>query len=242
MVEPLVLLHGWGLNRCVWDPFLSELDPSLAFPLDLPGYGGPTVSPYDLASLASELLAKSPAHAVWFGSSLGGMIALQAAIMQPDRISKLVLVGTTPRFVKEQNWQYGTDVEVFMQFTRDLEADYLKALNRFLLLQAGRAEQSRYLIRELIANIDRCGRPTVEVLRSGIQCLQQADLRPQLASVSCPTLIVQGTLDRITPPAAAEYLQAHINGAELRTMHAGHLPFMSHPSDFANTVGNFLCS
>ena len=237
-----MLLHGWGLNRCVWDPFLAEFDPPFAFPLDLPGYSCPTVSPYDLASLANELLAKSPAHAVWFGSSLGGMIALQAAVMQPKRITKLVLVGTTPRFVKERNWEYGTDVEVFMRFAQELETDYLKALNRFLLLQAGRTDQSRRLIRELIANIDHCGRPVAEVLRSGMQCLQKADLRPLLTSVSCPTLIVQGSLDRITPPAAAEYLQAHINGADLHTMHAGHLPFMSHPSDFVNSVDRFLCS
>lgn len=242
MVEPLVLLHGWGLNRCVWDALLGELDATHAFPLDLAGYGCNTVSPYDLATLADDALVKAPTQAIWIGSSLGGMIALQAAIMRPERIAKLVLVGTTPRFVKENDWRHGTDVEVFMRFAQELETDYLQALHRFLLLQAGRADNARRLVRELIANIDRCGRPTPEVLRAGMQCLQDADLRSQLDAIACPTLIVQGELDRITPPTAAEYLNAHIDGAELRTMHAGHLPFMSHPSEFIHTVDEFLCS
>lgn len=237
MNTPLVMLHGWGLNRCIWDTLRAELrQEHTTFALDLPGYAGAALQPYDLGSLAADVLDSAPEAAIWIGSSLGGMVALQAALLCPQRITTLVLVGVTPRFVNDSQWWLGTDPQIFARFAADLEMNYDKSLQRFLLLLAGCGDQPRTFARTLAQSMRQCGRPAARVLEDGLRCLEQADLRPHLSEVRCPVHVIQGRSDQITPPAAAEFLVANLPDAELNWMDAGHLPFVSHPQEFLDIV------
>ena len=102
MTRPdLVLIHGWGLHRGVWSPCLDALrdvaDVRLA---DLPGYGDTPDSGQSFVEAAQSLADALPAHATLCGWSLGALLAMQAALLAPERVAGLVLVGATPCFTR----------------------------------------------------------------------------------------------------------------------------------------------
>lgn len=234
---PLVLLHGWGLNRGVFTGVTDLLEPSFEVRiLDLPGYREPYRGHYRLPDLARNLLARAPRNATWVGWSLGGMVAIEAALAAPERIDRLVLVATTPRFVNAAGWRCGVDVALLRRFCRDLKADYGPAMHRFLLLQCAGLPGARRLARRVAADVLRCGQVAPQVLDAGLELLGCVDLRRRLGDLTPPTTVIHGNLDRITPPDAGRYLAAQVPGARYQALPAGHAPFLSHPEDFVDAV------
>jgi pimeloyl-ACP methyl ester carboxylesterase len=72
---------------------------------------------------------------------------------------------------------------------------------------------------------------------------QRADSTDLLASISCPTLVVVGELDALTPPSVAQEYAAQIPGAQLVVItNAGHLSNLEQPEAFLQAVRGFLGS
>jgi len=102
MKPRLVLLHGWAVNSLIWNPILDQLRASYDVTiLDLPGYGDQISydGDYDIETIVADVLSRAPDTANWIGWSLGGTIALAAALAQPQRFEKLQLISTTPHWV-----------------------------------------------------------------------------------------------------------------------------------------------
>ncbi|MDH3639425.1 MAG: pimeloyl-ACP methyl ester esterase BioH [Gammaproteobacteria bacterium] len=236
----LVLLHGWGVNRCVWNTVANRLRHRFRVSaLDLPGYGDPSVArdADNLTAMAMNLLTAVPRQAVWLGWSLGGMVALRMAKLAPGRVTGLVLVGTTPRFVASPDWEHGVEAHQLTKFAADLAADYERTLGRFLLLQAGRVAHARRVARDLGRHIARCGAPTGEVLDASLHALVSADLRSELPAIRAPVRIIHGQFDRLVSPGAARYLARRLPAAELTVLpDAGHAAFISDPDAFAALI------
>jgi 2-succinyl-6-hydroxy-2,4-cyclohexadiene-1-carboxylate synthase len=98
--EALVMLHGFGGTRHAWDGVSARLDPEryLALALDLPGHGQASrpPSPITFESAVEAVLEASPERFALCGYSLGGRVALHVALAAPERISRLVLVSSSP--------------------------------------------------------------------------------------------------------------------------------------------------
>jgi len=236
-MNDLVMIHGWGINRCIWRPVIAALaDTVRIHNLDLPGYasGDPVPAQYDLPNLADFILGRAPNDAVWLAWSMGAMVALQAAIQAPGSMSRLILVAATPRFCNSDDWVLGTSEEIFARFTREFEKDYARGLQRFLLLQAGDSRGARAAIRGISDHIAECGAPSAGVLRAGLTLLATADLRADLSRVTVPVSLVHGINDRVTPVAASEYLDAHLPDARLERVASGHIPFLDDPRKFVD--------
>jgi len=239
----LVLLHGWGLHGGIW----GELPVQLArdyrvTSLDLPGHGRSGVGhdPLTLQSMTDSIAELVDAPAIWLGWSLGGFVALDAALRHPTRVAGLVLVGATPKFVQSPGWSAGMAPGVFAGFTDSLRQDYRGMLQRFLSLQIGTDEAGRALIKRLRRELFAHGEPKPDALTAGLRILEQSDLRARLAEIQAPTLVVQGTHDRLVPLPAGEFLAGHIRGARLVSMAGiGHAPFLSQPEAFLETLRGF---
>jgi 2-succinyl-6-hydroxy-2,4-cyclohexadiene-1-carboxylate synthase len=97
--ETLVLLHGFGGTRHVWDRMTARLSPQRYLPLalDLPGHGEGVkeLSPITFAGCVAQVLAQSPQRFALCGYSLGGRVALNLALAAPAQVSRLVLVSST---------------------------------------------------------------------------------------------------------------------------------------------------
>jgi 2-succinyl-6-hydroxy-2,4-cyclohexadiene-1-carboxylate synthase len=100
VIENVVLLHGFGGTRRAWDGVVGLLDRERYSPLalDLPGHGeaADAPRPISFAGCVERVLAASPERFVLCGYSLGGRVALHAALAAPARVARLVLVGANP--------------------------------------------------------------------------------------------------------------------------------------------------
>lgn len=239
----LVLLHGWGMHGGVWDAAAPGFAQHLRLHvMDLPGHGRSPALPgaNDLDAVARACLRAAPAKAVWLGWSLGGMVAMKAALMAPERIEALVLVATTPRFVSAPDWPHAMMPATLDRFAADLMSDFRATVQHFLALQVRGDEHARELLRALRHEVFAHGEPAPEALAAGLQTLRTVDLRARLGDIRQPTLVITGGRDRLTPPKAGQALAAALPDARLISMDdAAHAPFLSHPDIFARTVEDF---
>jgi pimeloyl-[acyl-carrier protein] methyl ester esterase len=236
----LMLVHGWGLHGGIWGDLPARLAQHFRVTtLDLPGHGrsrAAGTSP-SLDAYTDAVAELCPAPAIWLGWSLGGLVALQAALRHPHKLAKLVLVGATPKFVQAPDWPHAMPTDVFAGFARSLAKDYRSTLLRFLSLQIGGDESARALLKQLRADLFAHGEPQPAALAAGLAILEQTDLRARLAAIQVPALVLHGSHDRLAPPAAGAYLAAHLPQARwLQIEGAGHAPFLSHAARFAEAV------
>jgi pimeloyl-[acyl-carrier protein] methyl ester esterase len=231
---PLLLLHGWGMNLRVFDGLRAGLAARFAVTaVDLPGHGR---SPWIAALSAAEQLAwittRLPQHATLVGWSLGGQLALQMAADATLGVQHLVLMASTPRFVRAEDWPAGLPPAVLEQFALQLERDPHRSVADFLALQTRGSAAAAEVLATLQHAVSEHGAARPEALAAGLAQLQHNDLRELARGLAVPTLVIAGQYDRITPPAAAQALAALLpQGRLLAIRRAGHAPFVSHPHE-----------
>ena len=239
----LVRLHGWGMHSGIWSTLLPDLVRQFRVTcVDLPGHGH---SPRPAGSLGLEdsadaVAAVAPRGAAWLGWSLGGQVALAAALAGAD-IQRLVLVATTPRFVAAPDWPCGMAAATLAGFATSLASDHRKTVRDFLVLQLRGDRHAAVRLAELRRILDERAEPEPEALRAGLDMLDTTDLRARLGAVRQPALVIAGERDRLTPAEAGRRLAAGLPGGRLLVLpDAAHVPFLSQPGAFAAAVAGFL--
>jgi 3-oxoadipate enol-lactonase len=214
----VVLIHGGLIHSVAWErqvPFLAGRWQVLTY--DVRGYGAsgrPTHSAsYSVERSAADAgqllvgLGLGPAHLVGF--SQGGMIALRLAADRPELVRSLTLVSSTARLTREQ-------AAVFEARASKVESAGLEDEVR---THIQRAFSARFveLNRELIASFERMVAANDRIaVAATLRALANTDLRPALASIRCPTLVLAGSQDAGMPPAVhAAGLFAGIAGARV---------------------------
>lgn len=239
----LVMIHGWGMHGGVWGPVLEPLAASFRLHLvDLPGLGHSlAVTPYELETLSGAIAQSVPDAVAVCGWSLGGQVALRWALDKPEQVKKLVLVGATPKFVNDGDWNSGIEAEIFRQFATQVQQDYRGTLSKFLALQAHGGDASKETIRRLREQFFQRGEPEPKDLQAGLEILLQTDLRAEVDRMHTPTLILHGDYDMLAPVAAARWLSEYLPDARLQICKgASHAPFLSHPAWFVERMKEFL--
>jgi pimeloyl-[acyl-carrier protein] methyl ester esterase len=240
---PLALLHGWGLNGAVWNSLHEALTPHFTLHLiDLPGHGFSSHVPVGaLADMADRVAAALPARTHLAGWSLGGQVALEIARRYAERIDKLLLVATTPRFIDSADWPHGKRPVVLDDFVKRLGTDYHATIKSFLALQVLHQPHARKMIGELQEAVGARGTPSSAQLNAGLTILRDSDLRAQLNEISTPTLVIQGDRDALTSEAAGAWLAQQIpNATYAKIIQATHAPFLSHPAIFMQHASRFF--
>lgn len=190
-----------------------------------------------LAQDVLELLAEIGAGpAVLVGQSLGGAIAMRVAARRPDRVRGLVVANSLTRVSYEHVGLNRTLLApVAMLTTRYLPT----GLARWLGALWSRLEvwifDSSPGASRVVEYALWAGPRTVSaaISRSRVRRLRDFDLRPELASIAVPTLVVKGPRDHYTPPAWAEEIARLIPGAQYATIPGtGHCSHISMPGSF----------
>ena len=227
----LVLLHGWAMHGGIFAPLLRELAPHYTVHLvDLPGHGlSAADASLDLARCARELVERVPS-ATWVGWSLGGLVALHAALDHPAQVSSLALIASNPRFVLADDWELGVAREVFTQFATGLRSDWRRTIERFLALEAHGSDRAQAELRELRSHVFERGEPSLRVLEQGLRLLDTIDLRARLPDLAMPNLWIAGRRDRLVPAAAMRWASEQARG-EFLELPTGHAPFLSHAAE-----------
>jgi len=244
----LVLLHGWAQSSAAFSEVIPELARDfrvLAPDLRGHGYSAPAEG-YGLDDFATDVrgLVESLGLDTFAlgGWSLGGQVALRLAQAMPERIGRLLLIATTPRFTTCADWHQGLPAAQVRTLSRNAQRAYEKTLGDFFNMQFGAGEISRERYQRILNFAVRAGRlPDLDAALGGLQTLQEADLRAQLGAIACPTLVVHGREDRIVPVAAGRFLAQAISAARwCELAEAGHAPFLSRPEQTLNLWREFL--
>jgi pimeloyl-[acyl-carrier protein] methyl ester esterase len=241
--RPLVLIHGWGMHSGVWQPLVKRLSKDYTLHLvDLPGMGSSRpVEPYHLYNLADEVAEIIPGVADVVGWSFGGLVAQSIALSNPDAIRRLVLVGTTPCFVRKPDWQTAIDPEYWRQFADDVNKDYKHTMLQFLTLMCMKSKDARSTIKELRKSFELKPTPTQTTLQRALHIMLESDLRAEVHNIRKPTLLVHGDRDTLAPVQSAHWMMQELPLGFLRVIAgAAHAPFLSHSDAFIETLNQFL--
>jgi len=231
---PAVLIHGAGGQQLYWPPQIRRLHDQRMFAMDLPGHGlsdgigNHLVEDYveDILKFMDQLRLNS---AVLIGHSMGGAIALAAALQYPRRVLGLVLVGSGARL--------RVDPAILRNAAQD--ATFPAALS--LISERSFAPHTRQRLKELA--LQRMAEMRSSVLHGDLVACDSFDVVGQLARIDTPTLIVCGAEDQMTPPRYSEYLHANIPGSDVQIIaNAGHMVMLEQPDQVADALSSFLDS
>ncbi|MDO3379235.1 alpha/beta fold hydrolase [Geoalkalibacter halelectricus] len=246
--RPLLLLHGWSLSSAAFSELLTELGREFrVIAPDLRGHGfSAAAQGCGLDDFAADLHALITAmdldRLALGGWSLGGQVALRLAQALPERIERLLLIATTPRFVSAEDWPHGLPVGQVRSLGRNLQRAFEKTLGEFFNLLFGADEISSDRYRQILGFAVRAGRlPHPDTALGALDTLRDVDLRGELTAIGCPTLVLHGREDRIIPPGAGRFVAQAIAGARWCEMPGvGHAPFFSRPAQTLDLFREFL--
>ena len=251
--DPLAVVFVHGLSGC-WQNWLENM-PHFArrhrvLALDLPGFGSSPAPDWEVSIPAYGRLLLEFCDAVGVrdcavvGSSMGGFVATEAAISQPSRFEKLVLVSAAgvssarlrrePTEAAARMIAAGTPL-AFKAQTRALRRPRARAMAFSGIFDSPGALRPE-LIWEFFDGGMRGG-SFVEALSS----LAGYDFLDRLAEIHVPTLIVWGRQDHVVPPADALGYARRIAGSRLEVFdRCGHVPMAERPVRFNRLLDGFL--
>jgi pimeloyl-[acyl-carrier protein] methyl ester esterase len=241
----LALIHGWAMHGGLFAPLVERLADRYTLHLvDLPGHGHARddAAPLEPAALAADLVERVP-DAAWLGWSLGGQVALRAALDHPQRVRALVMVASSPRFVRDDagGWPHGVSSTLFGDFGDALKRDFRGTLEGFLALESLGSASAQDELRRLRAQAFERGEPAPRALQEGLALLDSVDLRDRLPGLRVPSLWLSGRRDRLVPSGAMPAAAALAPGARSVVIDgAGHAPFLGAADRVAAEIDGFM--
>lgn len=250
---PLLLIHGWGMHGGMWGKAAWQLAEHFrVLTVDLPGHGysrgqqtdgnGQKDKPVELLD---EWVDSISAQFDWplsvCGWSLGGQVALRWALRYPQQLSQLILVASTPCFMRRSGWDCAQAADTLAEFASALQQNYTQTVQRFLALQVRGGEHEKEHLAALRRALFKRGEPDLGALQFGLEVLRNLDLRDKLPEINQPALVIAGVRDMLTPPAASKYMADKMPHARLAMIEgAAHAPFLSHSDIFVKQLVDFL--
>jgi pimeloyl-ACP methyl ester carboxylesterase len=189
----------------------------------------------DMAAIARRLLASAPPRFALIGLSMGGYVALEVLRQTPERVAKLALLDTTARpDTPEQTEGRQRQIELARAGRFASIPDLL--LPRFV---AAARVGDRALEATVRAMAHETGADAF--VRQQTAIMGRADSRPTLAEIRCPTLVLVGAEDTLTPPdRAAEMAQAIPNARQVIVPECGHLSTLEQPRAVTDALVAFV--
>lgn len=216
----IVLLPGLACDAELWRDQLAVLAPRYAPRVANVHTRAPT-----LPAMAELLLADHPGPLLLIGASMGGRIALEAACLAPGRVRGLALLGSTARADSDELRALRSQAIVEFESGR---GDELLDANVWFVFHR-RAWDDEALLARYRAMVARAG--FEQLVRQNRALIAAQDLRPALPAIACPTLVLCGDADGVTPPECSRELAAAIPGAQLEWVaECGHMLTMEQPA------------
>jgi 3-oxoadipate enol-lactonase len=243
--ETIVFSHGLLWSGRMFQHQVEHLqDRYRVITYDHRGQGRSQVMPggYDMDTLTADALALLDGLGVerchFAGLSMGGFVALRLAVRHPERIQSLLLMETTAQAEPAENiprYRMLTRV-VNLLGTWAVKKPVMKIMfGQSFLQDSERKEERRHWAKQLTNNRRSITKAVAGVIDRA--AVPAADL----ASITCPTLIMVGDEDVATVPAKAEYLNEHIAGSDLVYLpRAGHTASVEEPAAVNAAIDAFL--
>lgn len=245
--EDIVIIHGGLANADDMQPIVDALSPYFKVTnINLPGSGHSDWhdSIKTIHDVADYALTELPEHATYIGWSKGGLTGQSIAARHPDRIKRLIGIGTSPKFIATDDWigvpppgfesivmplvKDGSNVDAFVRGAFEAEFADMNPKPRLYQWAMDRCNGSRpdipaHIIQKLMIMVDT------------------TDLRKEFKTISCPFDIIMGTEDPNVPATAFAQIKAlnpQVKIHEIKGAH--HAPFFTHEKEFNQILYKIL--
>lgn len=212
--DPLILLMGFGADGNVWEKHVAEYQKHFqCILLDNRGVGrsDQPKGPYSTAMMAADTIAVMDHAGVKkarvAGISMGGAIAQELALNYPDRVEKLVLISTWPRF----NNYAKTVYQNLIKLRRTSKPEDFMELLQLWIYAPPFYEKGLEVLKEGQAGAAANENPqSQDGFEGQLHACMNHDTVDRLHQISVPTLITIGDMDIFTPPAFSQILHEKI--------------------------------
>jgi sigma-B regulation protein RsbQ len=243
----ILLAHGFGCDQNLWRLVVNRLKSDFRLVLfDLVGAGSSDPGAWNatkyssLAGHAADVLdvvdELDLREVLFVGHSVSAMIGALAAIADPSRFSKLVLLTPSPCYIDDDDYRGGfskTDIDELLE---SLEQNYLgwsRAMAPVIMGTPDRPDLQNELVESFC-------RTDPEHARVFARATFLSDNRADLPRIPVPTLVIECAHDAIAPLEVGAYVHAHIPDSQLITLDAtGHCPHISAPDVTAAAISAF---
>ena len=242
---PLVMILGLSHRLAHWGRLPGLLAEKLfVVTFDCRGMGESEKrdEPFTIGDEVEDIVAVMEAagleKAAVYGRSRGGMLAQEFTLAHPERVSRLVLSGTSHRGPGSVG--YTEPVAKAMNFTPDMSREQIFETQNVAMASPGWKERDPEGFAYTMArDLEAPPRRFAVARQQG--ALEGWSSKDRLGLIACPTLVICGADDGMVPPENSRQLAASIPGARLeRIPQCGHLPMLEKPDDVARVVLEFL--
>ncbi len=231
MKQPLVLLPGLLCDAALWEPQLSDLaDVADFFVADL-------TEQESLQDMAAAVLRDSPwQEFALAGLSMGGYVAQEIMRQAPQRVKKLALLDSRSRGELPEETERRRALMELAQSGRNF-TPVTKRMLPFLVHESRVKDEP--LVKVIREMAERTG---IEAyLRQQEAIIARPDFRAMLPNIVCPTLMLCGRQDRLTPLENSEQMAAAIRSAKLVVLEeCGHMSTLERPAQVNRALRDWL--
>ncbi len=232
--EPIIFSHGWMGECPVWNSqieFFSKKYKVIAYDHRGHGKSDKPKANYSVETLSNDLYSLIQGldlkKVTLVGHAMGGMTALTFALNHPDKVSKLVLVGTTAKqslsmrlslWIMMHIFSYESFIQIGINhnFSQPTEQTRKEAFNRAI----------------------KTPKPVA------YECLKESknyDIRDRVSEIKIPTLIIVGENDKSTPIEMSQYLNREIEGSKLKIIpQSKHIVMIDKPKELNEIIEEFI--
>ena len=243
----VVLAHGFGLDQTIWQQYLPSLWRYRVIVFDVAGCGRAERSYFDarrhgdLEGHADDLLrllaALSVERCTFVGHSVSGMIGVLTATREPELVEKLVLVGTSARYLDDEGYHGGFDQSAVVQVLQAIEANFREwavAVTPITVSRPLDHPASQTFLHSLLQM-----EPDKALVM--MKAILLSDYRDVLHRCQVPAVVLQTKDDPAVPLGAALYLRDNLRVQAFEILQAsGHQPQLSAPAVFTAALQRHL--
>ena len=246
----IIFAHGFGSDQTAWRHQVAAFVPDFRVVVfDHVGAGKSDFTAYsprrysslysyaeDLLDLCAELKLT---QCIMVGHSVSGMVSLLAALVEPQCFSKLIFIGASPRYLKDNGYVGGFEQSDLDAIYAAMSSNYYAWASGFAPLVMGNLDKPE-LANEYAKTLSAI-RP--DIAQTVARVIFQSDHRAELPRLKIPTVILQANDDIAVPPEVGEYMAAKIPNSRLISISAtGHLPHLSAPDTVTSAIASCIAT
>ncbi len=246
--QPMLFAHGFGCDQHMWRFVAPAFEKDYQVILfDHVGAGASDLSAYNpqkystLNGYADDVLeicqALNVTDGIFVGHSVSAMIGILAAIKEPARFAKLVLVGPSPFYINDGEYVGGferADIEELLEFLDENYLGWSSTMAPTIMGNLDRPELGQELTNSFC-------RTNPDIAKQFARVTFLSDNRRDLPKLQTPSLILQCAEDVVAPESVGRYVDQTLAHSRLIMMQAkGHCPNLSAPDETIAAIKTFV--
>ena len=222
--QPMIFAHGYGCDQNMWrfiTPAFEDRYKIILF--DHVGHGQSDAAAFDPTTIrlaqwlcrrrAGDLPRADLTNVIFVGHSVSAMIGVLAAIREPERFDRLVLIGPSPRYINDGDYVGGfkqEDIEGLLDFLDSNHLGWSSTMAPVIMGNPDRPELGEELTNSFC-------RTNPEIAKHFARVTFLSDNRADLPSVKTKALILQCSQDAIAPEEVGRYMHQNLQGSRVRS-------------------------